>query len=204
MLADAVKRGMDEQYECATTTSDLTVSVHRRGAADILTASGWSQRMAGGALLRLHTQWVSAKPRRITEEMVDAHAADLPRRKERPDMRRARADLLDAYLTMIRERAGRLYGRAGVVEHLKAWAAEHQVDPAIVDATLTYWLAPQCPLCDGLGKRRLPDAPVLGISCSACQQSGKLTRPFGAAKLLQYIDDAIQAHRESLKRRLRG
>lgn len=52
---------IEEQYEVASNTSDLSVSTHQRGAVDIIVAMAWSENRLGGALLRLHSQWESSE-----------------------------------------------------------------------------------------------------------------------------------------------
>jgi hypothetical protein len=82
------KPGIQEQYETAGNTSDLTVEADRRGAGDVMVGAGfvthvegapaWSATRTGMALLRLHSEWNAvAKPRKPTKEMVDAFTADI-------------------------------------------------------------------------------------------------------------------------------
>lgn len=72
---DNDKPGVDEQYQTAGNTSDLTVEADRRGAGDVMIAAGWSPSRVGMALLRLHSEWGSAaKPRKPTKAVVDACA----------------------------------------------------------------------------------------------------------------------------------
>jgi len=205
MLADSTdKPGIEEQYQTAGNTSDLTVEADRKGAADILIASGWSQSYGGMALLRLHTEWTSARPRMFTAQHVADQAATLPLKKGKPDLKRARADLLAAYLAVVKELADKLRGRTQIMEHLLHWAALKGIDAAVVGPTLTHWLAPQCPACGGLGKRRLPDAPVLAESCDHCRGTGERARPLGSGHMYSYIEDAVNKGRQSMKQRLRS
>jgi len=50
------KRTLEEAYESATQSSDLSLSPEKRGDVDILIAAGWTDSRLGGALLRLHTK----------------------------------------------------------------------------------------------------------------------------------------------------
>ena len=50
------KRTLEEAYESATDSSDLSLQLDKKGDADILIASGWSPVRLGSALARLHTK----------------------------------------------------------------------------------------------------------------------------------------------------
>ena len=206
MLDNTDRPGLEERYEVATATSDLGMDT-RDGAplkaADILAAAALSDEGGiGTSLLRLHTEWTRAAPRRFTEEMVSAHAARLPARQGRPDIKRARTELLFAHAGAVRLAAERLHGRARIMERLTEWAVLHAIDPAIVGPTLTYWLSPTCPMCDGHGKRRIEGTPVLGAICNHCHGSRMRIAPDGSGKLLQYIADCIAVGRSKTYKRL--
>ena len=49
--------------------------------------------------------------------------------------------------------------RAAALAIMGEWAGRRGVDPDLLSPTLYRYLAPACPVCDGLGKMRLPDAP---------------------------------------------
>jgi hypothetical protein len=194
---------VDERYQAASNASDLTVDADQRGPIDVVIAAGWSESRVGMALLRLHSAWNAARPRPYTDQHVADHAATLPLKKGKPDLRRAREDLLTAYITAVRITAERLRGREAVEAQLLAWAALKGIDAAIVGPTLTHWLAPQCPACLGRGKRRHADAPVLAGECDSCHGSGKRARPLGSGQMYGYIEDALNKGRQSLRKRLR-
>jgi hypothetical protein len=196
--------GIDEKYQTASATSDLTVEADKKGAGDVMIAAGWSDSYGGMMLLRLHTAWNSARPRAFTDQHVADHLATLPLKKGRPDVKRARSDLVDAYIASVKQVAQQLRGREAIEAHLTAWAILKDIDADIVGPTLTHWLAPQCPSCGGLGKRRLPEAPVLGESCTSCHGSGERARPLGSGPVYGYIEDAVNKGRQSLKARLRA
>ena len=66
MLMNDEKRGIEEAYTSAMTSSNLRVEADRRSDADVIIAAGWNQSRIGGALLRLHTEWdASEKPRMV-------------------------------------------------------------------------------------------------------------------------------------------
>lgn len=197
-------RGVDERYQAASNTSDLSVDGEKVGQPiDTVIAAGWSESRVGMALLRLHSEWCAARPRPFTEQHVGEHAATLPAKKGRPDTKRARGDLVDAYLSAVKDRAGKLRGREAVERLLREWACIKGHDADLVAPTLTHWLAPQCPSCGGQGKRRLPDAPVLAGSCESCRGTGERARPLGSGPMYGYIEDALNKGRQSLKRLLR-
>ena len=120
----APRPSVDERYEGAANTSDLTVGGgmipkdHRAGAGDVVAAAGLVggrlKRMASGdyvllppndssigmALLRLHSEWTAAaKPRRVGPEVVEKLAEDVRRQ-----------DAIDAATA---ERKGEPYERPG-------------------------------------------------------------------------------------------
>jgi hypothetical protein len=195
--------GIDERYQAASNTSDLRVEADHRGAGDVLIAAGWSQSRLGMALLRLHSEWTKAQPKMFSDQHVTEHAATLPPRKGKPDTKRAREELQDAYVAAVRTRAERIRGREAVEQQLLAWAMLKGIDSEVVRPTLTHWLAPKCPVCLGRGKRRHADAPVLAGECGSCHGSGDRPRPLGSGQVYGYIEDAVNKGRHSLKMRLR-
>lgn len=191
--------GLQEQYELATNTSDLTLRPHRRGAADLLIASGLSATELSAGLAHLRAQWSSAKPRKFTEAQVAEHAAELPRRKGKPDLKRARTDCLVAYHLSVKRAAEALPGRTEVLRQLLVWAAVKGIDGATVGPALTFWVDSTCPVCDGHGSRRLPDAPVLGAACHHCHGTGKRAKPPEADRVLSYIAHVLAHARQGMR-----
>lgn len=62
---------IEERYQTAGNTSDLTVEADRGGAGDIIIAAGWSSGRVGMALLRLHSEWDSSeKPAKPTPDFI--------------------------------------------------------------------------------------------------------------------------------------
>jgi hypothetical protein len=99
------KPGIQEQYETAGNTSDLTVEADRRGAGDVMIAGGWSSSRVGMALLRLHSEWNAvAKPRKPTKDMVDALTADIRAEDAREKGNREKANGELARLEALQER----------------------------------------------------------------------------------------------------
>jgi hypothetical protein len=199
------RAGVEELYQSAVNTSDLTVDVNRRGAADVLIAAGWSKSRLGQALQRLRSEWDGcSKPRKATDAEVAQFALEMPDRKGKPDIKRARgmADL--GYSQAIKRRAEKIRGRSEVMEALELWAAAHGVDAGLLGPALTHWIAPTCPVCDGLGERRLPDAPVLGKTCQHCNGTGERPRPLGANRVLNFLKGAVGKTRHSMRNSLRN
>ena len=93
MLDTNERPDIEERYETASNTSDLTLQLDPDlpgGAADVLIAAAWSETRLGGALLRLHSEWsASEKPAKPTKEMVKALTGTfqkpLPGMKRRDD-----------------------------------------------------------------------------------------------------------------------
>lgn len=64
MLNDE-KRGIEEIYTSAMTSSNLRVEGDRPSDADVIIAAGWNQVRIGGALLRLHTEFDASEKLRL-------------------------------------------------------------------------------------------------------------------------------------------
>lgn len=65
MLMNDEKRGTEEAYTSAMTSSNLRVEADRPGDADVIIAAGWNQVRIGGALLRLHTEFDASEKLRL-------------------------------------------------------------------------------------------------------------------------------------------
>jgi hypothetical protein len=226
------KPGIQEQYETAGNTSDLTVEADRRGAGDVIVGAGfvthvegapaWSATRTGMALLRLHSEWNAiAKPRRADKQALDAFAARIKGDDERARAtaegkgekyaqpkssaaERASTEAQRWYANELRLMANSLKSRAVVWEQIGQWIAIKGIDPEIAAAGLLHWLNPTCAVCDGHGLRKVPNQPALSArQCHKCYGTGHIPHPHGSAKLLSWMDDCVQKARQSLKRRLR-
>jgi hypothetical protein len=220
----------EERYESAANTSNLTVSAsfgmvgmdEATPAGDMVLAGGLvsSNRALGMALLRLHSEWAaSAKPRRVTAEGVE-RLAELIRLQDEKDRQsaatrgiayqqpkagpwqRANDEAHRWYSAEVTMLSTRLKSRREVIDKLTAWGAVKGIPAATISAALHHWLDGVCQVCDGHGLRFLEHA--VARQCNACHGSGKVDRPEGSARVLNYIDDALNSARESLKRRLRA
>ena len=74
MLINDDRAAVPELYSQACTSSNLRCEADKRGAADILIASGMSGNGLGGALMRLHT-----KPDRAGMDAIHQHLTDRAR-----------------------------------------------------------------------------------------------------------------------------
>jgi hypothetical protein len=71
--SDSDKPGIEEMYQVAGNTSNLTVEADRRGAGDVIIAAGWSASRIGMALLRLHSEFdASEQPTKPSKESIAA------------------------------------------------------------------------------------------------------------------------------------
>lgn len=179
--------------------SDLTVKEHSTGAVDVIAAAAWASSRFGASLIRLHSKWTTVKPRTLTQDHIKAYAESLPKHKGRPDVKRARKELVAAYFQAVDETARGLIGFAAARDEI---AGKTKASAEEAEAALIHWLAPQCPICHGRGRMRHPMAPALGMFCTQCQ--GSTIRPmFSKGRLLEgVIKDAVNAAHQSIKRRL--
>ena len=204
----AEKAGVDERYECATSTSNLRVDT-RDGSpvspADVIIAAGMSPSRLGMMLLRLHSEWdSSSKPRKLTLSQISALSLTMRDGNGRPDAARARREAASWYSNELRILAQSLKSRSGVMAELMLWANLKGVSGDTVTAALLHWLNAVCPVCDGHGLRKVDGQPALSARrCHACHGTGEVTEPAGAARVLGYFNYCLNAARSSLKARLR-
>lgn len=170
------KPDIAEMYTSATHTSNLRVEAEIRGQADMIIAAGMSPSRLGSALLRLHSEFDGAS---------------------KPS---GKATQTDATLLMIN-----LKSLPGVREQLLIIAGRLGMDGVVVPAVLHWWLYRTCHVCHGTELELTEKGPT-GRVCKACRGSGESLLPYGEAgkKMLNYIDDALNAARFSIKRKLRG
>lgn len=174
---------VEESYQVAGNTSNLTVEADVRGAGDVLIAAGWSESRVGMALLRLHSEWDGASKSR--------------REPGKPASAMSGSDL--------RLLATSLKSRPAVWAQLAPWLALKGIASEVGAAALLHWLHPSCPHCDGHGLKRAKDAPALTArQCSKCHGTGHRPHPQGSAKVLVFLDDCVSRARQSLKNRLRN
>lgn len=175
---------VEELYESASNSKDLSLTSDKRTDADVLIAAGWSDSLIGMALLRLHSEWEGAeKPRK-------------PQTKEE-------GIWYENELAMLRMKLKTL---PQVMPHLLARAEKRRFPKEAIGPVLAWWLDQSCRSCDGHGKTKIPGTPALSAhNCQACNGSGKRQIPYrsiGKAIACDF-DDLVNRGRQSLSRRLK-
>jgi hypothetical protein len=200
---NAERAGIEERYEVACNASSLKVEAEKGGPADVLIAAGWARNI-GTELMRMHTD--VRRPKQFSEDIVRMRAGEIPLKRDRPDMDRARREVVDAMREALRISAEIVVGRSGVDDRLLVWAIGRGIGAGTLRHALVYWLTKGCPVCSGLGKLRMPSAPVLGPSCWKCEGKGEMPKPQmdGASVVLAHLDYCVNVARGSIKKRLRG
>ena len=217
MLNDE-KRGVEEQYTSAMSTSDLRVEADRKCDADIIIASGWSQGRVGGALMRLHTEYDgSEKPRLLDFDyfMPDLVRAAVAVAKDgkvsKEDMRRLKkkahelsnkfnVSQLTVFLSKLKTLAD---VRTQVTLELVKRGME-EAEPAAVDL-IRWWLHQTCPVCNGTKMQTAEGTGRHnGKACPACQGTGKTVPPSEALgrRTASWMDQCVERHRATLGRRM--
>jgi hypothetical protein len=196
---------IQERYTSATNTSDLTIAADRTGQGDVILAAGMVRNRLGHALIHLMAEWDRTdKPRKRTAGQIAARAIALKDRHGKPDHRRAAIEAMVWHASAMRQRAATLAGRNQVLGLLQEWAALHGVDPDILSPAIFHWLAPTCPACDGHGKMRIPETPVLGKRCNHCDGIGRWPAPLGATRVHQYMAACLGKARAEMVKRMYG
>lgn len=177
---DNDRPGIEEQYQTAGNTSNLTVEAERRGAGDVLIAAGWSPSRIGSALLRLHSEYDGGEK-----------------------SQRRGAGKTDAILL-----AGRLKSLPGIMVQVTSKAREWGQDApeSGARAAILWWLDRTCRRCHGRRYELIPGAPSLSSrACTSCRGSGEASVPNGqdGRRIANFLDDCVQRARQDIKRRLR-
>ena len=201
------KPGLEEQYLTATNTSDLTLNPDRVCAATQLIAAGLLGNRMGAALIHLRAEWDGAdKPSKWDESAIAVRAGQLPKRKGKVDVRRARSEALVSYAVAMRRRAHALEGWLPALNIMGEWAVQRRVDRDLLSPALYHWLSPVCPVCDGVGFRWLYGSTTDRKPCFHCngqrapgQSEGPTIwpRPLGAERIHDWLKGcAAKARRE--------
>ena len=179
MLINEDRPGIEEQYSQATQSSNLRCEADKRGAADILIASGMSGSGLGGALMRLHSEYNRGSVPRHSMTKTD-------------------------HILMI----GQLKTLWPVIDAVTAqatyWGMERPAKAAM--AVVAHWLDCTCPHCEGRGKERIKDTPTLsGKNCKHCHGTGHTVLPYGSEgrRLEGYMQDCLNRWRQLTVKRLR-
>ena len=168
--------GIDETYQTAGNTSDLTVEADKRGAADVLIAAGWSPTRVGSALMRLQSEFDAAQ--------------------------RQGAGRTDAQLLRIKLRSLAAVNEQ-VTLQATAWGmADAEVKAG---AAVLWWLDRACRRCTGRRFELIPGTPALSNRlCKACGGIGEAQIPNGqeGRRLANYLDQCVHRAKQSMKGRL--
>lgn len=194
------RRGVDEAYASAMSSSNLRVESACRGDVDVLIAAGWSPSRVGAALIRLHSEWDSAARGRVL------CGADFERSGCKglvsDEQARARREAYRANEQEARLLISRLKTLPAVQEQLASEFANWKVvNPVEVAGTMTrWWLQRRCDACAGTGFMH-----KLGKTCKHCNQ-GERHPPLGeiGKRAANYMDDCVQRARSSIGRALRS
>lgn len=196
MYADTHDRpGLDELYLLATNASDLTVDADRTTAADHLIAAGLVGNRMGSILIHLIGEWMAAdKPPRPSEYDIALRAELLwcalgVGHKKKPDLKRTRAELMNAHARAMRAVYFSLPSRMDALAIMADWARWKGVDVDLLSPALYRHLDPACPVCEGRGKMVMADAPVLGKECHACGGTGIYPQALGAHRIRDWLKD---------------
>lgn len=231
MLIDE-KRGVEEAYTSATTTSDMRVvaDCDKQGDAETIIAAGMSKSAAGACFMRLHGEWSrSEKPRLPTAEAVKKLADSLTFDqlvKMRADLglasignlkpsavvshmaaeAQAKAWYVDEVEMLLGKTKSFHSAKAYLVAHLQAWSSHTEVVIAQASTeVLIWWLDKQCKVCNGTQWEVASGTNrQTNRPCKACRGSGlaKLPRADEGRRLANYLDDCVQIARTSIKKRL--
>ena len=179
MLINDERQGIEEQYSQACTSSNLRVEADKRSPADVLIASGMSNSRIGGALMRLRTEYgADSVPRR--------HATETDHR-----LMMARLKTLPTVL-------------AAVTAQAQHWGIDRP--EAVALTVVSHWLDNVCRHCEGRGKQRVKDTPMLSaVNCKHCGGKGKIELTHGSAgrRIEGFISDCINDWSVRTKKLLR-
>lgn len=231
MLNDE-KRGVEEQYASATTTSDMRVVVdsEKQGDAETIIAAGMSKSVAGACFMRLHSEWSrSEKPRLPSAQAVRKLAESLTFDqlvKMRADLglasignlrpsavvaqMAAEAQAKAWYVAEVEMLLGKLQSfraaKGHLLSHLESWSTHPEaLQEQISVEALVWWLDKQCKVCNGTKYEVAPGSNRQnGKPCKACRGTGesKIPRADAGRMLANYLDDCVQIARTSIKKRL--
>ena len=179
MLINDERAGIEEQYCQASTSSNLRVEADKRGAADVLIASGLSGKGLGGALMRLHTEYGGGGVPRASMGKTDYR------------LMMSQLHTFPAVLQAVTEQAAH-------------WGIERP--EAVARAVIAHWLDSTCPHCAGRGKEKIKDTPNLsGKNCKHCHGTGKTALSHGSAgkRMAGFVDYCLFAWRKATVKRLR-
>lgn len=175
MLDTNDRASVHEQYDRASNTSNLSVDVDRRLAADVMIAAGWSPATLGGAIMRMHSEF--SRP---------------PRSGSKTD-----AILMLHQLKTLPSVAEALGSRA------LCWGMDDGFAKA--RAVIAWWLDRVCRKCSGRRMQMIAGTPSLSARvCPACRGSGEATLPHGeqGKRLATYMESCVADWHGAVKKNL--
>jgi len=200
---------IDDRCASAISSSNLRVEADRPGDCDVIIAMGMSSSRLGGALRRLRTEFDGAsKPRRMTPAAIRAFALTLDTPSGLDAQIAAAHKLADEWHSHEqRLLMGRLKTLPAVRHELTLIADRYGMDKPgdIAAAVLMWFLFKVCSECHGVKFATIPGTPSLSTkACKHCHGTGENPLPYGEAgkRLAGVLDDALDAHRASVGRRL--
>lgn len=204
MLINDEKRGVEEIYTSAMTSSNLRVEADRPSDADVIIAAGWNQSRIGGALLRLHTEWDSSeKPRLATGDQF-VPAGKTTKEQRAHAARQAHAHNLHEMGLLLGKLKALPAVRMQVALQLLKWGIEDAEQKAA--EIIRWWLSQACPACGGT-KFQVVEGTNRHSSktCKTCCGTGKRTIPHGqeGRRAANWMDQCVERARAAIQRRLR-
>lgn len=202
MLNDE-KRGVEESYTSAMTSTNLRVEADVRGDADVLIAAGWNHSRIGGALLRLHTEFDASEKVRLATA-----AQFMPDGKTTKEQRSQAARQAHAFNF---HETGLLLGKLKALPDVRTQAVLQLVKWGIVDAedkavqVIRWWLSQRCPVCLGTKFQMVEGTNRHSAKvCRPCGGTGLREVPHGqeGRRLACWMDQCVERARASIGRRL--
>lgn len=204
MIENDEKRGIEEIYMSATTSSNLRVEADRHSDADVIIAAGWNQQRIGGALLRLHTEFdASEKPRLATGTQF------VPVGKTTKDQRKMAARQAHAFNM---HETGILLGKLKALRDVRMQVSLQLLKWGIVEVEqksveiIMWWLQPLCPACNGTKFQvAAGTGRHTGKVCGDCCGTGQQLIPYGqeGRRCANWLDQCVERARSSISSRLR-
>ena len=223
MLIDE-RRGIEEAYTSATTTSDLSVTPERHRDAMILIASGlvMNQNRLGQVLRRLHSEIdTRGRPRPLDGEGIERLAATLPplylkTKRDRkgvetriygPDLVAAKKLAEQQYLVLFEAFLRRLKEFPIVRAHLTAHLLKREMPDAEAkaDAVLMWHMQQKCGACGGTKLATVPGTNRHSAAvCRSCWGIGEREIPCGndGRWIANFLDDCSRRNLQQISQNL--
>lgn len=216
------KPTVEERIARAKGSSDLSVSLERRGDADTLIALGKSTNLVGRYVYQLMAEWDScAKRRKISQEDIEHVAEAMPRIKAQKTTRTGKVRVVESLdIKGAQEKVEELMAieRRAILMRLKSlqrlmdehsgllpWVVAQGTPNArgVLLNVLGWWADRTCADCDGTGE--VTNRRGVVRQCSRCHGSGQREVPNGSAglavsqEIARRVDAARGQSRQFLK-----